>query len=268
MTDTNMLLSTQPMANFVSDGLLVFNEIVPQAINQEVMRELDEGAIQRPAGRAGECIDNIWTDSDGIGAMIRLPQVQGIINSLVGPRSLYDHHAAHRVSPRHHEGQFWHVDAIIDVRTHFDIQLFYFPHDTPREMGGTLFLPGSHFRRAHEFDISRHQNFRGQLPIVCKAGTVVVGHHGLWHCAQPNHTDTLRYMFKIRLNPTVRQKLLWNTEDLNDPAVANILSRNHGWYGEDDRLEVCNRIKLWRFLTGDDSFDVHYWLTRLENQPV
>jgi hypothetical protein len=24
---------------------------------------------------------------------------------------------------------------------------------------------------------------------------------------------------------------------------------------------------MWRFLTGDDSFDVHYWMTRLENQP-
>jgi hypothetical protein len=32
-------------------------------------------------------------------------------------------------------------------------------------------------------------------------------------------------------------------------------------------LEILNRIKFWRFLTGDDNFDAHYWLTRLENMP-
>src|SRR5205085_2611347 len=123
------------------------------------------------------------------GAVVRLPQVQGIIRSLVGPDCLYDHHCPHRVSPGHLEGQIWHADAIIDVRQHFDIQLFYYPHDTPREMGGTMFLPGSQFRR------------------------------------------------------------------------------NHKWYGNDDRLEYANRIKFWRFLTGNEKFDANYWLTRIENMP-
>ena len=27
------------------------------------------------------------------------------------------------------------------------------------------------------------------------------------------------------------------------------------------------RSKLWRFLTGDDTYDTDYWLTRLENAP-
>ena len=231
------------------------------------MRELDEKRIHPSYDRQGEPLDNCWPDSSGIGAMIRLPQVQGIIESLVGPGSLYDHHAAHRVPPGHLEGQIWHADAIIDTRVHFDVQLFYFPHDTPREMGGTMFLPGSQFRRIHESDIARYQNFVGQLPVVCKAGTLVVGHHGIWHCAQPNKTERLRYMFKIRLNPTVRQMLLWNTEDLDDPQVATILSRNHRWYGNDDRLEYTNRIRFWRFLTGNERYDLHYWLTRVENTP-
>ena len=28
-----------------------------------------------------------------------------------------------------------------------------------------------------------------------------------------------------------------------------------------------NRARLWRYLTGDDHFDAHYWLTRIENEP-
>lgn len=266
-TGRKHLLTSVQMANFVADGLLRFDKLVPSVINARVMQELDGKLINLGYESQGQPLENLWRESTGIGAMLRLPAVQSLIRSLVGPNPLYDHHAAHRVSPGHKEGQFWHADAIIDTRQHFDIQLFYFPHDTPREMGGTLFLPGSHLRRIHESDIGRYQNFRGQLPIICEAGTLVVGHHGIWHCAQPNLTDKMRYMFKIRINPTVRQMLLWNTDDLHSPEVGNILFRNHGWYGNDDRLEYANRIKFWRFLTGNEKYDAHYWLTRIENMP-
>jgi Phytanoyl-CoA dioxygenase (PhyH) len=261
------LLTSEQMANFVADGLLRFDDLVPDAINREAMREIDEQRIRTGYEQQGQSLNHLWRDSPGFGAMFRLPQVQGILHSLLGPEPLYDHHAFHRVGPGHLEGQSWHADAIIDTRLHFDIQLFYYPHDTPREMGGTMFLPGSHLRRIHETDIARYHNFLGQMPIVCRAGTLVVGHHGMWHCAQPNHTDRMRYMFKLRLNPTVRQLRLWNTDDLDSPEIDRILFRNHRWYGNDDRLEYANRIKLWRFLTGNERFDSHYWLTRIENMP-
>ncbi len=265
--ETQLLLTSVQMANFVTDGLLVFDEIVPDEINREAMRELEAKEIKGQYEAQGQPLDNLWRTSGGIGAMMRLPQVQSLITSLVGTESLYDHHFPHLVGPHHKEGQIWHADNIIDPRMHFDIQLFYFPHDTPREMGGTMFLPGSHLRRVHETDIGRYQNFLNQKPMVCKAGTVAVGHHGIWHCAQPNLTDQKRFMFKLRINPTVRQKLTWNTQDLNDPAIPDIFFRNHRWYGNDDRLEAANRIKLWRFLIGDETWDAHYWLTRVENKP-
>ena len=91
-------------------------------------------------------------------------------------------------------------------------------------------------------------------------------------------------MFKLRLNPAVRQLRLWNTDDLDDGysaqreihagkdrdgSVQDILSRREPWFeAATGRLEIVNRIKLWRFLTGDDEFDVNYWLSRLENMPA
>ena len=105
----------------------------------------------------------------------------------------------------------------------------------------------------------------------------LVAHHGIRHCAQPhcaqphcaqpNLTRQMRYMFKLRLNPTVRQCRLWNTRDIDDPEVVKNLNANHGWYGNEVRIEYVNRIKFWRFLTGDDGFDMSYWLSRLENTP-
>ena len=120
--------------------------------------------------------------------------------------------------------------------------------------------------------------------MVCKAGTILVLHHGIWHCGRQNKTNRKRYMFKVRLNPRVRQLRLWNTDDLPQDAGAHkpiftaetnkvediqtILGRSEPWFEDaTGRLEVVNRIKQWRFITGDQRFDVHYWLTRLENMP-
>ena len=265
MADSSNLLNSKQMANFVTDGCLRFDELVPEELNEAAHAEMEAGSISTKGG--GTVLREAWSENSAVGEVFSLPEIRGIIDSLVGPKPLYDHHAVHVVQPNRKSGQIWHADAIIDLRLHFDVQFFYFCHDTPREMGGTMILPGSHYRRVCETDVARYQNFLGQLPIVCKAGTVVVVHHGIWHCGQPNLTDQTRYMFKLRLNPTVRQLRLWDTLDMDDPSIPEILSRNHEWYGNEVRLEIVNRIKFWRFLTGNDKFDVSYWLSRLENLP-
>ena len=265
MIDKKYLLTTEQMANFVADGYLRFDKLIPDELNKAAHEEMESGVIVR--GRGGTVLNDVWDDASAVGKVFGMPEVQGIIQSLVGEAPLYDHHAVHIVRPQNDVGQIWHADAIIDLRMHFDIQFFYFSHDTPREMGGTMILPGSHYRRVCETDIARYQNFLGQLPIACEAGTLFVVHHGMWHCAQPNLTDLTRYMFKLRLNPTVRQCQLWNTDDIETAPIHGLLGRNHRWYGNDVRLEIVNRIKQWRFLIGDESFDVGYWLSRLENMP-
>ena len=265
MVDKQHLLTTEQMASFVADGYLRFDDFIPDELNKAAHEEMASGVSVRGGG--GTVLNEVWGEDSAVGKVFNLPKVQGIIQSLVGENPLYDHHAVHIVRPQSEHGQIWHADAIIDLRMHFDIQFFYFSHDTPREMGGTMILPGSHFRRVCETDVARYQNFLSQHPIVCNAGTLVVVHHGIWHCAQPNLTEDTRYMFKLRLNPTVRQLKLWNTDDIDTAGIRGILSRNHRWYGNDVRLEIVNRIKLWRFLIGDESYDVGYWLSRLENMP-
>jgi ectoine hydroxylase-related dioxygenase (phytanoyl-CoA dioxygenase family) len=195
--------------------------------------------------------------------------VAGALLSLVGPGPTVDHHAVHIRQPNEGRAQPLHGDAIIDVRTDaFDVQLMYYPHAVSLDMGGTLSVPGSHLRRINESDTGRYQNLRGQTRLVCPAGTVVFLHHGIWHSGRRNDTDTPRYMFKIRFNPTVRQLRLWNTDDLADPAVVAALRVQFPWYeGATGRLELYNRVKMWQALTGDDTFDPDYWVTRVTNRP-
>ena len=264
MVDRQHLLTSKQVAAFVADGYLRFDALVPDELNQAAMRELDGGLKGAPAGTP---LAQLYPAPSAIGQIIRMPQIQGIIASLVGEAPLFDHHAIHTRQANETQSQHLHADAVIDTAMHFDIQLMYYPHDIPLEMGGTVLVPGSHFRQINESDIGRYQNIRGQIPMVCKGGTLLALHHGIWHCGRRNQTGRIRYMYKLRLNPTERQLRLWNTDDLNDPEVARILSRRHPWYEwASGRIEIMQRSKLWRLLTGDEHYDTDYWLTRLENK--
>ena len=277
--DKKYLLNSRQMAHFVADGFLRFDGLVPDHINQAVMAEIDKGGIA--GAPAGTPLSDCYHGS-AIRDMLDLPEIQGMILSLVGPGSLFDHDAIHVREPMEGKAQGLHADSIIDTRWEdFDIQIMYFPHEVPLEMGGTLVLPGSHFRRVNEMDIAGYQNMVGQVPMVCPAGSILVLHHGIWHCGRQNRTDQRRYMFKVRLNPSVPQQRLWNMGDLEDGYsdhleifagkakegdIQTILAKQQPWLEyATGRLEIINRVKMWRFLTEDDNFDVHYWLTRLEN---
>ena len=260
------LLTSVEMAHFVSHGALVFESVVPDDLNAEAIGVLDAGIDRTPYGTP---VEQAFPDGTFVRRLISLPTVAGAIQSLVGPEPTIDHHAVHVRQPHEGEAQKMHGDAIIDTRLDaFDMQLMYYPHAVTLEQGGTLSVPGSHLRRINETDIGRYQNLRGQTRLTCPAGTVVMLHHGIWHGGRRNDTDGVRYMFKIRFNPTVRQLRLWDTDDLHEPAVLDELDTRFPWYEHATaRLEIVNRVKLWRALTGDDAFDLDYWMTRVANRP-
>lgn len=265
MTNTKLLSSVR-MAHFVAHGSLRLDAVVPPEMNAEGIEVLREGVPGVPYGSA---VADAYPEGSFVRRLVELPVVAGALRSLVGPGPTVDHHAVHVREPHQGEAQPLHGDAIIDVRTDaFDVQLMYYPQDVTLDMGGTLSVPGSHLRRTNESDTGRYQNLRGQSRLVCPAGTLVFLHHGLWHGGRRNDSDAVRYMFKIRFNPTVRQRRLWDTSDLGDPRVSEELTRTFPWYEPaTGRLEVYNRVLWWRALTGDDSFDLDHWVTRVSNRP-
>jgi hypothetical protein len=267
----NNLLSTDQMAEFVARGLLLFEGLVPDEINTVAAAELaEEGSRLRSRYPRGSELAGCFGGFPGISAAMASPAVQGIIQSLVGPGAVYDHHAVHTRLPGDPSQQL-HADAIIDLRAAFDIQLMYYPEEVGPDAGGTLLVPGSHFRRINERDIARYQNLVGQIALSCPAGTVAVLHHGLWHCGRRNRSNRMRHMFKLRLGARANQVRLWDTTDLLDEGVqsrvAGVLGKAEPWYeAPTARLEQLQRAALWRRLTGDPEFEVEFWLGRLENQ--
>ncbi len=244
-----------------------------------------------PEVAAGTPLDSAYPAGSAIRHMLDLPLVRGAIKSLVGEAPVFDHHFLHvTFPPRYHEAggsenvsQHTHQDSTIDPRQAFDIQIMYYPHAVTRPMGGTRFIPGTHLRKVSEVALGRYQNVRGQQHMVCEAGTLLFLHHGVWHGGGVNLSEDTRTMFKIRMQPTTSQVRQWDVSDLEPDApqrpiffvkhrqdpdtVAAILTASEPWFEQDtSRLEYVNRVKLWRYLTGDPTFDADYWMTRLENE--
>jgi ectoine hydroxylase-related dioxygenase (phytanoyl-CoA dioxygenase family) len=255
-TETSLVQSTQrltaeEMADFVMNGFLLFDGLVPDEWNQRMLSELKSYEGHK---------NFFWFQSETIQKIFGLPKIKAIIDSLLGEHPVYDHSSIHIVGPKHLRGQYFHSDSMIDSRRFaFDVQAFYFPHDTPEEMGPTLVLPGSHLRLTSNRSLARLKNVVGQMRLAGKAGTVGFLHHGIWHCAQPNHTDTTRYMFKLRLRPGQPQRGLFDLTDYDSEMLKwkfQLLTDRHQWLGTETGVEQSNYARLWRYVTGDDHIDV------------
>jgi hypothetical protein len=303
VTDAQVpLLTTDQMAQFVARGYLRLDAVVPADINEQAIVELPAlfnswvqqysavigggrgaPAADGPTRRSGTSLSEAYPADSAFGRMVRVPEVAGAIASLVGSRPVFDHHFAHLKMAGDLSAQRLHCDAIADSSTAFDIQLFWFPHDVAAGAGGTRFVPGSHLHRADNNDIGRYQHLVGDEYFVGAAGTVMIFHHGLWHAGSSNRGDELRVMGKLRLNPTEPQLRLWNTADLDDRnlgdehifavtepgSIASILRERQPWYTESTyRHELVQRAKLWRYLTGDDHFDIDWYITRQESRQL
>lgn len=285
------LLNSRQMASFAARGFLQFNSLVPAALNRSFIKAADANRI--PQVRAGVAWSDAYAKNSTLFKVMRLPAVAGIVQSLVGKNPIFDHHFLHVARPpaffakrgREQRSQTTHQDSTIDPRfANFDLQLLYFPHAVTAKMGGTRFIPGTHLRKVSEASVGRYQNMVGQQHVVCPAGTVLAMHHGIWHGGGINRTSKRRLMFKVRLNPTEPQCRLWDTGDLSEEAgeqraifwadkqdpehIHSILCKREEWFEADTgRLEYLNRIRFWRNLVGDPTFDADYWLTRIENMP-
>ncbi|HJP30608.1 MAG: phytanoyl-CoA dioxygenase family protein [Candidatus Latescibacteria bacterium] len=261
------LLSATQMAQFVASGYLKFEDMVPRDLSAACRQEMESNKGYLAVGTPFE---TTWPTGTALGDAFRLPQMEGMIESLVGPDPLYDHHAAHLVKAGVMRGPDMHQDSVLDYReNYFDIQLSLFPVDTPDEMGGTYLIPGTQFRNVRTGEIKMYQHMRGKVWANCKAGTVYVWNTRVWHGSRSNHTDQDRYMYKLRLNPTRPQVRLFDTSDLDNPGIGKILSHNHGWEGNEHRYELMRRVQQWRFLSDQPDYDIgERFLRRREYNPA
>ncbi len=113
------LLSAKKMAQFVASGYLRLECMVPKDL---CAAGLEEMADYRGYHDVGTPFEETWPTDTALGQAFRLPKVQGLIRSLVGPNPIYNHHGPHITPTCPLRGPDTHQDSVIDFREdYFDI---------------------------------------------------------------------------------------------------------------------------------------------------
>ena len=151
LTDTQVL-------EYCRNGYLLLNGVVPDEINQRTCDYMNGKIPANPSyihdGLTPEDLDRIRNSHKPstilledwfIENVLLNPQLAGALRSLLGKTvGMPVLVSSHRVDcPR--EAQRWHQDAdhVFGPEVNY-VEVFYFPQDTPLELGPTELVPGSH----------------------------------------------------------------------------------------------------------------------------
>ena len=210
-TQSPHLLSDEEVRQFIVNGFLVITPDVDPSVHASIDARLnDVWANESWYG------NNIVSRVPELHEILRSSRVDGALQSIAGPDYItHPHRAMHVSTPVEDStleygdevnappmgkgsiaGSGWHQDAhspLSRARHHHPRFLigFYFPHDTPRQMGPTRIQAGSHL---YSQPVAPHAVV---LPELLPAGSFVLVHFDMVHAAFPNRSDRTRFMVKF-----------------------------------------------------------------------
>ena len=182
------LLNDAQMREFIVNGFVTVTTELPtqfhDAIYEKTMSVFDK------EGNPG---NNLLPRIPEIQQVFDDPNVRGALTSLLGADYYMQPHRHPHYNPPGSKGQGLHQDGgkRWSHRTR-RLLVFYYPQDTPVELGPTGVVPMSHY-----FSTREGSEISPEQPIIGKAGTVAFANYDLWHRAMPNSSEKRRYMMKF-----------------------------------------------------------------------
>lgn len=182
------LLSDAQMRDFIVNGFVTVTTDLPAQFHDAVYEKTV--SVFDKEGNPG---NNLLPRIPEIQQVFDDPNVSGALTSLLGPDYYMQPHRHPHYNPPGSGGQGMHQDGGKRWSHHTRrLLVFYYPQDTPLELGPTGVVPMSHYYSTREgSEISPEQ------PIVGEAGTVAFANYDLWHRAMPNSSEKRRYMMKF-----------------------------------------------------------------------
>jgi hypothetical protein len=204
MVDKTYLLTDDQMRHFIVNGYVIVNTDLPASFHDFIYEQTE--IVFEKGGNPGNNL------------LPRIPEIQavfddmwvigGLISVLGEDYYMQPHRHPHFNQPKS-EGQRMHQDSGKEWSHHTRrLLVFYYPQDTPLELGPTAIIPGSHY-----YNTPDSATVSDEFPICGKAGTVAIVNYDLWHRAMPNRTDQNRYMMKFLFaRMSEPQSPSWNNE--------------------------------------------------------
>lgn len=233
------LLTDAQMRHFIVNGYVTVTTDLPaqfhDAIYEKTMTVFDK------EGNPG---NNLVPRIPEIQRVLDDSNVKGALTSLLGADYYMQPHRHPHYNPPGSKGQGLHQDGGKRWSHHTRrLLVFYYPQDTPLELGPTGVVPMSHYYSTREgAEISPEQ------PIVGKAGTVAFANYDLWHRAMPNGSEKRRYMMKF---------LYTRMSEPQEPTWANKETEwaNGTHVGPTEHQEMFRH--LWDWHRGIEDNDTH-----------
>ena len=227
MPDIEPTLHDTQVLEFCKRGFLMLEDVVPDEVNRRVTEYITDHPYKNPDGGAFED-EGLLREDWFVENVILNPQAAGAVRSLLGknptlPTWMYNHQAR---SPR--LAGRWHRDGC--SRHGYEVnhlQVFYYPQDTPLEIGPTEVLPGSHFLFSLGKFMAHYGNISWSEHTAAPAGSIFITVYSIWHRRPPSSGHGLRNMLKYiywRMVPPQRDWIIepdFDLDDLNDLENAS-----------------------------------------------
>ena len=182
------LLSDAQMRDFIVKGFVTVTTDLPGQFHDAVYEKTV--SVFDKEGNPG---NNLLPRIPEIQQVFDDPNVSGALTSLLGEDYYMQPHRHPHYNPPGSGGQGMHQDGGKRWSHHTRrLLVFYYPQDTPIELGPTGVVPMSHYYSTREgSEVSPEQ------PIIGEAGMVAFANYDLWHRAMPNSSEKRRYMMKF-----------------------------------------------------------------------
>ena len=182
------LLNDAQMRHFIVNGFVTVTTELPAQFHDAVYEKTV--SVFDKEGNPG---NNLLPRIPEIQQVFDDPNVSGALTSLLGPDYYMQPHRHPHYNPPGSKGQGMHQDGGKRWSHHTRrLLVFYYPQDTPIELGPTGVVPMSHY-----FSTSEGSGVSPEQPITGEAGTVAFANYDLWHRAMPNSSEKKRYMMKF-----------------------------------------------------------------------
>jgi hypothetical protein len=198
MIDSKYLLDDAAMKQFIVQGYVL--------VETDFSAEFHEGiydTIERVRTTEGNVGNQILERVPALLEVYDHPAVRGALTSVLGADYVMHRHRHCHTNPPGSTGGKWHQDDV-NMRHHqiWRVLGMYYPQDVTEEMGPTVILPGTQYRNAPTSRMASYVNFKSQLPLAVKAGTVAITHYDIWHAFMPNRSQKTRHMLKFLFDRT------------------------------------------------------------------
>ena len=275
LTDTQVL-------EFCKQGFLVLEGVVPDEINRRMCEYVDahkdhpiisikSKSNERRRGYEVRLPQEDWFVEN----VILNPQAAGAVRSLLGKNFglpvLPNNHRVECPAP----AQVWHRDGGSRYGPELNhLQVFYYPQDTPVELGPTEVVPGSHFFFAVQSWMSHYGHIRGAVKTAAPAGSIFITVYCIWHRRSASTAHGIRNMLKYcywRTTPPTRDWIIEPDFDLRTAPYSVDGTSHHAprqqhrdWYDAAEMFFwVCGKASEFPAFLGGGKWPMGYSPSRM-----